>query len=336
MFFLQKWSRRGVGDVDLVEMRTFHTSASFSLQMNQIKTSILLSLQMNQTKTFASFSLQHQKKTRENKNKKANISSLWPYGYPLAPHSLWSLFFVFLGFLKFFLFLTKSGSCLGHLLVCWRFFSQNSFKILTFTTPPPIATSSLFFGWVGLSYTFRLQFAKGASQQLRRKQPQPWNDSDALRDAALGNYGGNVTRLSEWPSAPSSGQVQVRKIMRRISTGWFDWLTDWLTVMKMKKMMIVLFRAGSVAYVFLCARESFPFWPTLSYLHLWRHPLMKKETLVQTFDEVLEGFIDILLTLVGWMQEMNETGSRQIVATCSEQAWYGLDFFEISKPSSLN
>lgn len=47
---------------------------------------------------------------------------------------------------------------------------------------------------------------------------------------------------------------------------------------------------------------------------------MKKETLVQTFDEVLEGFIDILLTLVGWMQEMNETGSRQIVATCSEQA----------------
>ena len=160
------------------------------------------------------------KKTRENQKKKANISTLWPYGYPLAPHSLWSLFFLFfLVFSSFFLFLTKSGSCLGHLLVCWRFFSQNSFKILTFTTPPPIATSSLFFGWVGLSYTFRLQFAKGASQQLRRKQPQPWNDSDALRDAALGNYGGNVTRLSEWPSAPSSGQVQVRKIMRRISTG---------------------------------------------------------------------------------------------------------------------
>ena len=155
--------------------------------------------------------LTKRQKPRENKKhtKAPKLSTQWPYGYPLAPHSLWS----------FFLFLTKSGSCLGHLLVCWRFFSQNSFKILTFTTPPPIATSSLFFGWVGLSYTFRLQFAKGASQQLRRKQPQPWNDSDALRDAALGNYGGNVTRLSEWPSAPSSGQVQVRKIMRRISTG---------------------------------------------------------------------------------------------------------------------
>ena len=36
----------GGGDVDLVEMRMFHTSASFSLQMNQIKTFALLSLQM--------------------------------------------------------------------------------------------------------------------------------------------------------------------------------------------------------------------------------------------------------------------------------------------------
>ena len=36
-----------------------------------------------------------------------------------------------------------TGSCLVHLLICWRFFCQNSFKILTFTTPPPMATSSL-------------------------------------------------------------------------------------------------------------------------------------------------------------------------------------------------
>ena len=36
----------GGGDVDLVEMRMFHTFASFSLQMNQIKTFALLSLQM--------------------------------------------------------------------------------------------------------------------------------------------------------------------------------------------------------------------------------------------------------------------------------------------------
>ena len=47
----------GGGDVDLVEMRMFHTFASFSLQMNQIKTFALLSLQMNQTKTSASFFL---------------------------------------------------------------------------------------------------------------------------------------------------------------------------------------------------------------------------------------------------------------------------------------
>lgn len=50
--------------------------------------------------------------------------------------------------------------------------------------------------------------------------------------------------------------------------------------------------------------------------------MIQKETLVQTFDQVLEGFIDgryTLLRLVGWMEEMNETGSRPIVATCSEQ-----------------
>ena len=65
----------GCGDVDLVEMRMFHTFASFSLQMNQIKTFALLSLQMNQTKTSVSFSLQKPKKTSR-KPKKPKIPKL--------------------------------------------------------------------------------------------------------------------------------------------------------------------------------------------------------------------------------------------------------------------
>ena len=43
----------GGGDVHLVEMSVFHTSASSSLQMNQIKTFVLLFFQMKQTKTSA-------------------------------------------------------------------------------------------------------------------------------------------------------------------------------------------------------------------------------------------------------------------------------------------
>ena len=110
----------GDGDVDLVEMRVFHTSASFSLQRNQIKTCVLLSFQMNQTKTSASFSLQNQKnlkkidffgtfgekpkKRRENPKKKQKNKTTRPKGY-IGLNFLVSLFFWFSR--SFFGFLVK-------------------------------------------------------------------------------------------------------------------------------------------------------------------------------------------------------------------------------------
>ena len=44
----------------------------------------------------------------QNQNKKNKLSTLWPYGYPLAPHSLWGFVFFFL-FCFFFDFLPTSG-----------------------------------------------------------------------------------------------------------------------------------------------------------------------------------------------------------------------------------
>ena len=108
---------------------------------------------MNQTKTFASFSLQPQKKLEKTKKKKQTSRHCGPMATPW-PHIVCGVFFfVFLGFLEFFFvfdqkwLLSWASSCL------LAFFSQNSFKILTFTTPPPIATSSFFFvglGWATL------------------------------------------------------------------------------------------------------------------------------------------------------------------------------------------
>ena len=84
----------GGGDVDLVEMRIFHTSASFPLQMKQIKTFALLSLQMNQ---------KNLEKTKK-KNSRHYMAT------PLAPCSLWSFFFVFcfLVFSRFLAFWVKN------------------------------------------------------------------------------------------------------------------------------------------------------------------------------------------------------------------------------------
>ena len=79
----------GGGDVDLVEMRMFHTSASFSLQMNQTK-NICFVLPPKTKKTS-----RKQKKHQKKQNSRHYMAT------PLAPCSLWSFFLFSRGFWHF-------------------------------------------------------------------------------------------------------------------------------------------------------------------------------------------------------------------------------------------
>ena len=92
----------GGGDVDLVEMRIFHTSTSLSFKMNQIASVsyicfIFSSNETNQNICFI-VSPNEPKKTRESKTTTKTLNTIW---LPPWPHVVCGVFF-FLGFSRGF------------------------------------------------------------------------------------------------------------------------------------------------------------------------------------------------------------------------------------------